>query len=88
MAKAKRKEYMVVAEQVMFNIVAAYVREHGHLPGSYSVLKAAQTKAYNNSYSVIYTEISKRLGVPWNIHIDRHPAFNQTLLEVLKDLGI
>lgn len=88
MAKSKRKEYMVVAEKAMFSVIAAYVREHGQLPGSYSVLKAAQTKAYNNSYSVIYSEIRKRLGVPWNIYIDQHPSFNQTLLEVLKDHGL
>ena len=45
---AKRKEYLETADKAVRELTLAYYKEHGKLPDSYSVLKSALTRSYNN----------------------------------------
>lgn len=58
---AKRKEYVEAAEKAVRELAIAYYKEHGKLPDSYSVLKSALTRSYNNLRSEAYGKKSKHL---------------------------
>ncbi|AIZ02145.1 hypothetical protein VR20_087 [Escherichia phage vB_EcoM_VR20] len=51
---AKRKEYLETADKAVRELTLAYYKEHGKLPDSYSVLKSALTRSYNNMRSDVY----------------------------------
>lgn len=74
----KRKEYLEVADKAVRELALAYYKEHGKFPDSYSVLKSALTRSYNNIltevYDLAYDHIQK-----YGTEFDRSEVFKQVL---------
>lgn len=85
MAKAKRKEYMIAAENAIYQVINAYFEEYGEMPANYSVLKSAQTRAYNKSYGELHQLCADKLNVEYNAQLYHHPNFNLAMKDVLKE---
>ena len=56
---AKRKEYLETADKAVRELTLAYYKEHGKFPDSYSVLKSALTRSYNNMRLEVYDIMDK-----------------------------
>lgn len=71
---AKRKEYLETADKAVRELTLAYYKEHGKLPDSYSVLKSALTRSYNNMRSEVMVLWSNIKNKPVNTPIILRPS--------------
>ncbi|UCR81345.1 thioredoxin [Escherichia phage PSD2002] len=75
---AKRKEYVEAADKAVHELTLAYYKEHGKFPDSYSVLKSALTRSYNNILSDVYNLKYEHME-KYGTELDRSEAFKQIL---------
>lgn len=75
---AKRKEYLEVADKAVRELALAYYKEHGKFPDSYSVLKSALTRSYNNILTEVY-DIRNAHYKETGTELDRSEVFKQVL---------
>ncbi len=75
---AKRKEYVETAERVVRELALAYYKEHGKFPDSYSVLKSALTRSYNNILTEVHDIRNAHLKET-GTELDRSEVFKQVL---------
>ncbi|NCU27946.1 hypothetical protein EOM86_14715 [Candidatus Nomurabacteria bacterium] len=59
---AKRKQYMFTAEEALMSVYRAYFAEHGDIPSSPAVIKAAMTKAHNAFHARVSEAARKKFG--------------------------
>lgn len=74
---AKRK-YVEAAEKVVRELALVYYEEHGKFPDSYSVLKSALTRSYNNILTEVY-DIRNAHYKETGTELDRSEVFKQVL---------
>lgn len=75
---AKRKEYLETADKAVRELTLTYYKEHGKLPDSYSVLKSALTRSYNNMRSEVYGIMVKHKE-----QTGQYPDYTETFKQVL-----
>ena len=74
---AKRK-YIEAAEKAVRELALVYYEEHGKFPDSYSVLKSALTRSYNNILTEVHDIRNAHLKET-GTELDRSEVFKQVL---------